>query len=79
MYIHMYTKRHEVRLARAQASTDPEKHGLDFADAEQVFNGPTFMIENAGDSNGRRRFNTAGFLDSDIVLIRHTKRPTKFT
>jgi uncharacterized DUF497 family protein len=54
-------------------ATNLEKHGLDFADAEQVLNGPTFTIEDAGGYNGEQRFNTTGFLDSGIVTICHTE------
>jgi uncharacterized DUF497 family protein len=57
----------------SKRATNQKKHGLDFADAEQVFTGPTFTIEDVGDYNGEQRFNTTGFLDSDIVTICHTE------
>ena len=37
------------------------KHGLDFAQAQQVFNGPTMTLEDARDYRGEQRFNTTGF------------------
>ena len=49
------------------------KHDFDFVDAEQVFNGPTLTVEDVGDYNGEQRFNTTGFLGSDIVTICHTE------
>jgi uncharacterized DUF497 family protein len=57
----------------SKRATNQKKHGFDFADAEQVFTGPTFTIEDVGDYNGEQRFNTTGFLDSDIVTICHTE------
>ena len=57
----------------SKRATNLKKHGFDFAYAEQVLNGPTFTIEDAGDYNGERRFNTTGFLDSGIVTICHTE------
>ena len=54
-------------------ATNLKKHGFDFVDAEQVFNGPTFTVEDADDYNGQQRFKTTGFLDSDIVTICHTE------
>ena len=32
------------------------KHGFDFADAERVFNGPTFTVEDARDYDGEQRY-----------------------
>jgi uncharacterized protein len=50
-----------------------KKHGLDFANAEQVFNGPTFTVEDARDYDGEQRFNSIGFLGTAIVTICHTE------
>ena len=50
-----------------------KKHGFDFADAEQVFNGPTITEEDARDYNGEQRFNSTGFLGTVIVTISHTE------
>ncbi len=46
---------------------------LDFADAEKVFNGPTFTVEDARDYGGEQRFNSTGFLGSVIITICHTE------
>jgi uncharacterized DUF497 family protein len=48
------------------------KHGYDFADAPQVFAGPTMTVEDARDY-GEQRFNTTGFLGVAIVTIAHTE------
>jgi uncharacterized DUF497 family protein len=49
------------------------KHGLDFADAERVFEGPTITEEDRRDYEGEQRFNTIGFLGTAIVTICHAK------
>ena len=49
------------------------KHGFDFAQAQQVFNGPTMTLEDARDYRGEQRFNTTGFLGIAIVTICHTE------
>lgn len=38
-----------------------KKQGFDFSDAEQVFNGPTFTVEDAREYDGEQRFNSTGF------------------
>ena len=53
-----------------------KKHGFNFADAEQVFSGPTLTVEDACDYNGEQRFNTTGFLGTAIVTICHTENQT---
>jgi len=50
-----------------------KKHGFDFADAERVFSGPTFTVEDARDYDGERRFNSTGFFGTAIVTICHTE------
>ena len=50
---------------------DQKKHGFDFSDAEQVFNGPTFTVEDAREYDFEQRFNSTGFLGMVIVSICH--------
>lgn len=57
----------------SKRASNLKKHGYDFVAAEQVFNGPTFTVEDAGYYNGEQRFNTTGFLDTGIVTICHTE------
>ena len=57
----------------AKRASNLKKHGLDFADAEQVFNGPTFTEEDTRDYQGEQRFNSTGFLGTTIVTITHTE------
>ncbi len=48
-------------------------HGLDFVDAEKVFEGPTFTYEDDRIDYGERRFVTLGFLGRVVVSIVHTE------
>lgn len=48
-------------------------HGLDFVDAEKVFEGPTFTYEDARFSYREQRFVTLGFLSGFVVSIVHTE------
>ena len=57
----------------AKCATNLKKHGFDFANAENVFNGPTFTVEDTRDYDGERRFNSTGFLGTAIVTICHTE------
>lgn len=54
-----------------------KKHGFDFADAEQVFYGPTLTEEDARDYGGEQRFNTTGLLGVETVVISHTETETE--
>ena len=57
----------------AKRAANLKKHEFDFADAEQVFNGPTFTVEDARDYDGEQRFSSTGFLGTAIVTICHTE------
>jgi len=57
----------------AKRAANLKKHGFDFADAERVFNGPTFTVEDDRDHAGEQRFNSTGFLEAAIVTICHTE------
>jgi uncharacterized protein len=48
-------------------------HGLDFVDAEKVFSGLTFTVEDQRFDYGERRFITLGVLDTVPVSIAHTE------
>ena len=50
-----------------------KKHGLDFEDGENVFNGPTSTLEDKHDYRGEQRFNTTGLLGVLVVVITHTE------
>ena len=50
-----------------------KKHGLDFADAERVFSGPTFTFEDDREAYGEQRWVTLGLLGEKVVVIVHTE------
>ena len=47
--------------------------GLDFADAEQVFAGPTFSFEDDREDYGEQRWVTLGVLRGKVVVIVHAE------
>jgi len=59
---------HEPKRAR-----NLREHGLDFADAEPIFDGLTFTFEDARFEYGERRFLTLGLLAGVPVSIAHTE------
>jgi len=50
-----------------------EKHGFDFADVEQMFEGVTYTYEDDGLAYRERRFVTLGLLREIVVSIVHTE------
>jgi hypothetical protein len=50
------------------------KHGLDFADAEQVFGGPCVTFEDSRFDYGEERLVTLGLLAGRVVIIAHAPR-----
>ena len=59
----------------AKRRTNLRKHGLDFADAEAVFAGITYTMEDRRFDYGERRFITLGLLRDMVVVIAHTETP----
>lgn len=53
--------------------TNLQKHGMDFADAERVFAGPTFTFEDDREDYGEQRWVTLGLLGTKVVVIVHTE------
>jgi len=49
------------------------KHGFDFADAEEVFDGVTYTYEDDRLTYGEQRFVTLGLLRELLVSIVHTE------
>ena len=50
-----------------------QRRGLDFADAVQVFAGPTFSFEDDRLDYGETRWVTLGLLRGEVVVIVHTE------
>ena len=53
--------------------TNLQKHGLDFADAEKVFNGPLVLFEDTRENYGEQRMIGIGLLDYLVVLMVHVE------
>lgn len=49
------------------------RRGLDFAQAEQVFAGPTLTFEDLRENYGEQRWVTLGLLRDKVVVIVHTE------
>jgi uncharacterized protein len=49
------------------------KHKLDFADADDVFAGPTFTFEDTRIDYSEQRWVTLGLLGEKVVVIVHTE------
>jgi len=49
------------------------RHGLDFAEAEKVFAGPTFTFEDDRMDYGEQRRVTLGLLGDRVVVVVHTE------
>lgn len=50
-----------------------KNHGVDFADAERVFAGPTFTFEDDREDYGEQRWVTLGLLGMKVIVIVHTE------
>lgn len=49
------------------------KHGFDFVDASQVFEGATLTFEDDRFAYGEQRFITLGLLRGRVIVIAHTE------
>lgn len=58
----------------AKRQENLRKHGIDFADAKQIFLGLTFTVEDDREAYGEQRFLTLGLLDDQVVSVMHTER-----
>jgi len=50
-----------------------KKHGVDFADVEQIFSGPTFTFEDNRENYGEQRWVTLGLLGYQVIVVVHTE------
>ena len=58
----------------AKRRANLRKHGIDFVDAEQIFQGFTLTAEDTREAYGERRFLTLGLLEDQVVSVAHTER-----
>jgi uncharacterized DUF497 family protein len=50
------------------------KHGLDFADAWEIFEAPMFTTLDTGEDYGETRWIGSGFLRNFVVVVAYTER-----
>ena len=55
----------------AKRKSNIKKHGFDFVDAEKVFDGATFTINDDRFDYGKNRYITLGMLEGVVVVITH--------
>lgn len=72
----MYVSLMNFTWHETKRKTNLNKHGLDFADVEQVFSGPTATVED-GAYGKEQRFNTTGLFGIKVVVITHTETETE--
>ncbi len=58
----------------AKRQENLDKHGIDFADAEEIFAGHTLTAEDTREAYGEPRFLTLGLLHGEVVSVAHTPR-----
>jgi uncharacterized DUF497 family protein len=59
----------------AKRKLNIEQHGFDFADAQRIFEGPTYTYEDDRFDYSERRFVTLDILGEFVVSIVHTETP----
>jgi uncharacterized DUF497 family protein len=62
-----------ITWGEAKRRTNLKKHGFDFVDAEEVFDGVTYTYEDDRLAYGEQRFVTLGLLRAIVVSIVHTE------
>ena len=50
------------------------KHGIDFHDAEAIFDGPLVTVEDRREDYGERRYVALGFLAEVVVSLTYSER-----
>jgi uncharacterized DUF497 family protein len=58
----------------AKRRDNVRKHGIDFAEIDQLFDGLTVTIEDERHACGEQRFITMGLLRGRVVVVVHTER-----
>ena len=63
----------EFTWSETKRATNVKAHGLDFLDAQSVFEGMTYTFEDDRFSYGEQRFVTLGLLAGITVSVVHTE------
>lgn len=64
----------EFEWDEAKRLSNLDKHGIDFLDVEEVFDGDIVTVEDDRYGYGEQRFVTLGFLQGRIVAVTYTDR-----
>ena len=64
----------EFEWDEAKRLANIRKHGIDFIDVREVFDGDTVTVEDHRDDYGEQRFVTFGLLQGILVAVVHTER-----
>lgn len=64
----------EFEWDEAKRIANLRKHGIDFVDVPEVFDGDVVMVEDDRFDYGEQRFITLGLLHGRVVVIVHTER-----
>jgi uncharacterized DUF497 family protein len=67
----------EIEWDEGKRRANYAKHGLDFRDAEKVFQGITISAEDIRQDYGEKRFISLGRLEDIVVVIVYTERMEK--
>jgi uncharacterized protein len=73
MHIFVHTRAMQLVWDEAKRRANLKKHGFDFIDAEKVFSGITYTIEDRRFDYGEQRFITLGLLRETVVAVAHTE------
>ncbi len=74
MYGSVYNRGMILSWDETKRLANIRKYGIDFADAEIVFEGNTFTLEDNRFDYDEMRFITLGLLQDIVVVIAHTER-----
>ncbi len=58
----------------AKRQTNIRKHGIDFADVSDVFNGNIIIIEDTRIDYGEPRYIVIGILNGRVIVVAYTER-----
>ena len=73
MYKYVYNWRMQFEWDESKRRSNLTKHGFDFLDASQAFEGPTLTFEDDRFAYGEQRFITMGLLKGQVIIIAHTE------
>ncbi len=74
MYDNVYNKPMRFTWNEGKRKADIKKHGIDFADAHNVFAGPTFTFGDTRFDYEEQRWITMGLCSFSVVVIAHTEK-----